>query len=170
MPSVAFARPMWPATLRALRELTRLALATLVLAVGLGGAAASGPPDRPAADLGTRPVAAEPAARPFAAELPARPIADNLATRPLAAELPAWQVAATRPVAATVVAHPAAEAVRAADELPAWPVPALAQAGPPAQHLDAGPGPSAAILAHHVAAPRPTAGHGEPTRRGPPSA
>ncbi|MCZ7421285.1 hypothetical protein O7605_17410 [Verrucosispora sp. WMMA2121] len=46
MPSPAFARPLWPATLRALRELTRLALASLVLAVGLGGAVAADPPAR----------------------------------------------------------------------------------------------------------------------------
>ncbi|MEV2236761.1 hypothetical protein [Micromonospora sp. NPDC049891] len=49
MPSLAFARPMWPATLCALRELTRLALASLVLAVGLGGAVAADPPARSAA-------------------------------------------------------------------------------------------------------------------------
>ncbi|MEV6811918.1 hypothetical protein [Micromonospora sp. NPDC051296] len=155
MPSVAFARPMWPATLRALRELTRLALATLALAAGLGGAAASGLPDRPAADLGSRPIAAEPAARPFAAELPARQVAADLGTRS---------------IAATIVAQPAVEAVRAADGLPARQVQALAQAGPPAQHIDAVSGPAAAVLAHHVAAPRPAAGHGEPTRRGPPGA
>ncbi|WP_216592719.1 hypothetical protein [Verrucosispora sioxanthis] len=46
MPSPAFARPLWPATLCALRELTRLALASLVLAVGLGGAVAADPPTR----------------------------------------------------------------------------------------------------------------------------
>ncbi|WBB47885.1 hypothetical protein O3597_22610 [Verrucosispora sp. WMMA2044] len=46
MPSPAFARPLWPATLCALRELTRLALASLVLAVGLGGAVAADPPGR----------------------------------------------------------------------------------------------------------------------------
>lgn len=46
MPSLAFARPMWPATLCALRELTRLALASLVLAVGLGATVAADPPER----------------------------------------------------------------------------------------------------------------------------
>ncbi|MFF5213680.1 hypothetical protein [Micromonospora sp. NPDC000442] len=46
MPSPAFARPLWPAMLCALRELTRLALATLVLAVGLGGAVAADPSAR----------------------------------------------------------------------------------------------------------------------------
>ncbi|MFV2103914.1 hypothetical protein [Micromonospora sp. LOL_024] len=53
MPSLAFARPMWPATLRAMRELTRLALAALVLAVGVGGIAAELPTRPTAADLPT---------------------------------------------------------------------------------------------------------------------
>ncbi|MGC5050993.1 hypothetical protein ACLQ2S_06040 [Micromonospora sp. DT48] len=48
MPSPAIARPLWPATLRALRELTRLALASLVLAVGLGAAVAADPAAPPA--------------------------------------------------------------------------------------------------------------------------
>ncbi|MBQ1072727.1 hypothetical protein KBX06_06035 [Micromonospora sp. C31] len=38
MPSVASVDPFWSVTLRCLRELTRLAVAALVLAVGLGGA------------------------------------------------------------------------------------------------------------------------------------
>ncbi|MBQ1025265.1 hypothetical protein [Micromonospora sp. C95] len=46
MSSPAFARPLWPATLCALRELTRLALASLVLAVGLGGGVTTDPPVR----------------------------------------------------------------------------------------------------------------------------
>ncbi|MBQ1049522.1 hypothetical protein KBX50_13740 [Micromonospora sp. C51] len=49
MSSPAFARPLWPAMLCALRELTRLALATLVLAVGVGGAVAADPSARPTA-------------------------------------------------------------------------------------------------------------------------
>ncbi|WBB56232.1 hypothetical protein [Verrucosispora sp. WMMD573] len=49
MPSPAFARPLWPAMLCALRELTRMALATLVLAVGIGGAVTADPPARPTA-------------------------------------------------------------------------------------------------------------------------
>ncbi|MER7416633.1 hypothetical protein ABT346_07570 [Micromonospora peucetia] len=47
MPSVASVDPFWSVTLRSLRELTRLAVAALVLAVGLGGAAAA--PTPPAA-------------------------------------------------------------------------------------------------------------------------
>lgn len=55
---------MWPATLRALRELTRLALAALVLVVGLGGAVATGLPGQPTAlDLPARPVTATVVAR-----------------------------------------------------------------------------------------------------------
>ena len=38
---VAFAPRLWAATLRTLRELTRLAMTALVLAVGLGGGAAA---------------------------------------------------------------------------------------------------------------------------------
>ncbi|GIJ23527.1 hypothetical protein [Micromonospora lutea] len=75
MPSPAFARPLWPATLRALRELTRLALASLVLAVGLGAAVAADPPARSAAvppsnaavavgPLSTAAVAVRPAIEP----------------------------------------------------------------------------------------------------------
>ncbi|MFV2116678.1 hypothetical protein ACFHW0_30745 [Micromonospora sp. LOL_025] len=37
MPSAASVDPFWSVTLRSLRELTRLAIAALVLAVGLGG-------------------------------------------------------------------------------------------------------------------------------------
>ncbi|RIV37052.1 hypothetical protein [Micromonospora radicis] len=66
MPSLAFARPLWPATLCALRDLTRLALAALVLAVGLGGVAATGQP-----------------ARPDVTALPARPVANLVTARPV---------------------------------------------------------------------------------------
>ena len=38
---VAFAPPIWAATLRTLRELTRLAVTALVLVVGAGGVAAA---------------------------------------------------------------------------------------------------------------------------------
>ncbi|MBX7269383.1 hypothetical protein KIF24_27440 [Micromonospora sp. Llam7] len=81
MPSLVLARPMWPATLRALRGLTRLALASLVLAVGLGGIAADLP------------------ARPSTVELPA------VATRPAAAPdrvanpAPAWHERAATAIA-----------------------------------------------------------------------
>ncbi|MFY1597838.1 hypothetical protein [Micromonospora sp. WMMD737] len=44
MPSVASVDPFWSMTLRSLRELTRLAVAALVLAVGLGGATAAPAP------------------------------------------------------------------------------------------------------------------------------
>ncbi|MFC5927224.1 hypothetical protein [Micromonospora vulcania] len=47
MPSVASVRPARWAVLRSLRELTRLAVTVLVLAVGLGGALATTPPDAP---------------------------------------------------------------------------------------------------------------------------
>ncbi|MCL7457306.1 hypothetical protein ABT235_23245 [Micromonospora echinofusca] len=43
MPSVASVDPFWSVTLRSLRELTRLAVAALVLAVGLGAVAAPAP-------------------------------------------------------------------------------------------------------------------------------
>ncbi|GIJ29408.1 hypothetical protein Vqi01_45700 [Micromonospora qiuiae] len=62
MSSLAFARPMWPATLRAFRELTRLALATLVLAVALGATAAT--EAIPGIDLPAGPAAATVALRP----------------------------------------------------------------------------------------------------------
>ncbi|MEU6072889.1 hypothetical protein [Micromonospora sp. NPDC047074] len=51
MPSVA-SDPFWSVTLRSLRELTRLAVAALVLAVGLGGATAA-PAPAPADALGS---------------------------------------------------------------------------------------------------------------------
>ncbi|PWU62468.1 hypothetical protein DLE60_00145, partial [Micromonospora globispora] len=41
MQLVAFAPPIWPATLRTLRKLTRLAVTALVLVVGAGGVAAA---------------------------------------------------------------------------------------------------------------------------------
>ncbi|MFG2012836.1 hypothetical protein ACGFNF_27600 [Micromonospora sp. NPDC048868] len=44
MPSAASVDPFWSVTLRSLRELTRLAVAALVLAVGLGGATAASAP------------------------------------------------------------------------------------------------------------------------------
>ncbi|MGC5333694.1 hypothetical protein [Micromonospora sp. DT62] len=44
MPSVASVDPFWSVTLRSLRELTRLAVAALVLAVGLGSATAAPAP------------------------------------------------------------------------------------------------------------------------------
>ncbi|MCW3814505.1 hypothetical protein ONA91_08545 [Micromonospora sp. DR5-3] len=58
MPFVAFAPSLWAATLRSLRELTRVAATTLALVVGLTGpaaAAAASDPVRP--DATHRPVA-----------------------------------------------------------------------------------------------------------------
>lgn len=52
---VAFAPPLWAATLRTLRKRTRLAVTALVLVVGLGGTAASAAPAeafRPTAEPG----------------------------------------------------------------------------------------------------------------------
>ncbi|WP_157746285.1 hypothetical protein [Micromonospora inositola] len=52
---VAFAPPLWAATLRTLRKLTRLAVTALVLVAGLGGATASAAPAeafRPTAEPG----------------------------------------------------------------------------------------------------------------------
>ncbi|MET8306219.1 MULTISPECIES: hypothetical protein [unclassified Micromonospora] len=47
MSSAALVRPARRAVLRSLRELTRLAVTALVLAVGLGGALAATPPPAP---------------------------------------------------------------------------------------------------------------------------
>ncbi|MFG3703476.1 hypothetical protein ACGF7U_01890 [Micromonospora sp. NPDC047670] len=47
MPSAASTDPFWSVTLRSLRELTRLAVAALVLAVGLGGVTAAPAPATP---------------------------------------------------------------------------------------------------------------------------
>ncbi|MEU9507002.1 hypothetical protein AB0D32_12055 [Micromonospora sp. NPDC048170] len=62
MPSVASVDPFWSVTLRSLRELTRLAFAALVLAVGLGGAATAPTPSAavpgPAAVIAVGPAAA----------------------------------------------------------------------------------------------------------------
>jgi hypothetical protein len=49
VPPVAIARRLWPATLRSFRDLSRLAVTALVLAVGLGGATAATPAGPPAA-------------------------------------------------------------------------------------------------------------------------
>ncbi|MEU7998721.1 hypothetical protein AB0B83_25795 [Micromonospora sp. NPDC049060] len=68
MPSVASVDPFWSVTLRSLRELTRLAVAALVLAVGLGGATAASAP-APFAAV-TAPV---PAAVPAGASAPLTP-------------------------------------------------------------------------------------------------
>ncbi|WP_446218076.1 hypothetical protein [Micromonospora sp. IBHARD004] len=51
---VAFAPPLWAATLRTVRRLTRMAVTALVLVVGLGGTAAPAPAEaaRPTAEPG----------------------------------------------------------------------------------------------------------------------
>jgi len=80
--SVALVRPARWAVLRSLRELTRLAVTALVLAVGLGGALAATPPPaeaqlRPSA-VSSRVDAVRPAAAPTTERtsqpVPARPV------------------------------------------------------------------------------------------------
>ncbi|MEU4780875.1 hypothetical protein [Micromonospora sp. NPDC023633] len=93
MPSVASVDPFWSVTLRSLRELTRLAVAALVLAVGLGGATAAPAP---------MPSAAGPAA--VTASLPA------VASARVAQPLPRRE-----PVAEQVSGSAAPPAARRAD-------------------------------------------------------
>ncbi|MBY8871731.1 hypothetical protein K7640_07740 [Micromonospora sp. PLK6-60] len=131
---VAIARPSWPATLRSLRSLTRLAVAALVLAAGLGAPAhAAAPTDAPATPI-VAPVRADALATSMAAPIvaPARPAA--LAT----------------PVGAPVASHgpAAAPGGRVGDgfAIPAVPGPAFA--------------PSAAVAA---ATGDPVGGHLMPT-------
>ncbi|MGC4786236.1 hypothetical protein ACLQ22_00100 [Micromonospora sp. DT178] len=62
MPHVASLDPFWSVTLRSLRELTRLAIAALVLAVGLGGASAAPAPSAGAPAAVTVPAAVTAAA------------------------------------------------------------------------------------------------------------
>ncbi|WP_130331135.1 hypothetical protein [Micromonospora kangleipakensis] len=69
---VAFAPPLWAATLRTLRGLTRPAVTALVLVVGLGGPAAA-----PASAEAVRPTA-EPG-RIAAFQVPPAPITDSAA-------------------------------------------------------------------------------------------
>ncbi|MGW0503148.1 hypothetical protein [Micromonospora sp. NPDC003241] len=140
MSSVALARPLWPATLRTLRELTRLALAALVLAVGLGTAAAN-LPARPAGDQ------------------PIHAVADHRA----------WSVTADLPTWPGTVA-PAAEQVRASGTLATSPTQPTVPTPPPARPEPAAESGAATTTVHQLAAPRPTVGNGEPTRRGPPAA
>ncbi|NLU79819.1 hypothetical protein HCA58_15795 [Micromonospora sp. HNM0581] len=90
MPSPASVRPMWSATLCALRELTRLALASLMFAVAFGGAAAAETPVWFAADAPS--TAANPIGPPGVAPVTISP-----------------------PGAASVTRQPAAESVRAGD-------------------------------------------------------
>ncbi|QOC93970.1 hypothetical protein [Micromonospora craniellae] len=142
MSSVALARPLWPATLRTLRELTRLALAALVLAVGLGAAAA---------------------------DLPLRPAGDQ-PTRVAAVDHRAWSVAADLPAWPGTVT-PVTEQVRASGVLAtSHPQPTIPTAPPARPEPTAGSGLAGTTTVHQSAVPRPAVGHGEPTRRGPPAA
>ncbi|MER7330524.1 MULTISPECIES: hypothetical protein [unclassified Micromonospora] len=84
MPSVASTDPFWSATLRSLRELTRLAVAALVLAVGLGGVTAA-----PALSV---PTLGPAASAPVAANAPVAAIA------PVDRPLPRREPAAERTV------------------------------------------------------------------------
>ncbi|MEU6207099.1 hypothetical protein ABZ814_26315 [Micromonospora musae] len=98
MLSVASARPTWRTTLRTLGELTRLAVATLALAVGLGAAAPAGPPATAAQLQPTsvssqvevlRPEIAPVAERLTPAEAPAHRPAEPLLAAPAAGTLTA---------------------------------------------------------------------------------
>lgn len=73
MPSAASTDPFWSVTLRSLRELTRLAVAALVLAVGLGGVTAA-------------PAPAAPTLGPAVASTPVAPVDRPLPRREPAAE------------------------------------------------------------------------------------
>ncbi|WP_431728431.1 hypothetical protein [Verrucosispora sp. TAA-831] len=140
MSSVALARPLWPATLRTLRELTRLALAALVLAVGLGTAADL--PLRPAGDQTAHAVAGH-HAWSVTADLPTWPGT----VAPVTEQVRASGTLSTSPTQHTAPTAP-----------PTRPAPS------------AGAGSAATTTVHRLAAPRPAVGHGEPTRRGPPAA
>ncbi|PWR15794.1 hypothetical protein DKT69_09025 [Micromonospora sicca] len=81
---VAFAPPLWAATLHTLRRRTRLAVTALVLVVGLGGTAAT-PAEafRPAAEpaqLAAFQVPRVPVAGPATADRPAGAAAEPVAT------------------------------------------------------------------------------------------
>ncbi|MEU7585689.1 hypothetical protein AB0A95_05240 [Micromonospora sp. NPDC049230] len=82
MSSAVFVRPARWAVLRSLRELTRLAITALVLAVGLGGALAATPPP---ASTQLRPSAVSSrvaSVRPDATPVTERSVAQPAAARP----------------------------------------------------------------------------------------
>ncbi|MEV4197761.1 hypothetical protein [Micromonospora globbae] len=106
MLSVAFARPAWRATLRSLRELTRLAVAALALTVGLNAATpASAPtPAAPASTVSSRALVGSP---------DSAPTADRLADTDVSIHPPTDEHSSVAPAADVVlpaaVATPAAE-------------------------------------------------------------
>ncbi|MEU5945251.1 hypothetical protein ABZ793_06775 [Micromonospora sp. NPDC047465] len=85
MPFVAPADPFWSVTLRSLRELTRLAVAALVLAVGLGGVTAAPAPPAPAlgpAAAGAPAAVGVPVEQPLPGRAPAAERVVDAATPP----------------------------------------------------------------------------------------
>ncbi|MGC5032880.1 hypothetical protein [Micromonospora sp. DT229] len=152
MPTLAFARPLWPVGRCALTDLTRLALVALILAVGLGGATGG---------------------RPDTTELPAAPTSTGLASRAVEGPLTGWpgREVSTSTGSAVTVAPATGSAVSVASatgHTPTQPVRALAAAAVPYPETSEA-APTAAV------APRPAVVHlatgaGEPTRRGPPGA
>ncbi|MEV0153090.1 hypothetical protein AB0H57_05030 [Micromonospora sp. NPDC050686] len=68
---VAIARPSWPATLRSLRSLTRLAVAALILAAGLGTPASAAAPADALATPIVAPVRADALVTPVVPPVPA---------------------------------------------------------------------------------------------------
>lgn len=152
MQSVAFAPPVWAATLRAVRRLTRMAATALVLVVGLNGL--------------TAPVSADPlgpvsAVRPLAGPRVSQGSVDASAILSLAGPVDAgWEPSAT-------TARWASEAAGSATRHPRV-VPTTPTAGIPSRPVEpeaAAPRPDAAILAHST-----DPGRESVTRRGPPRA
>ncbi|MGN9811005.1 hypothetical protein ACTMSW_16790 [Micromonospora sp. BQ11] len=106
MPSVASSHPLWGITLRSLRDLTRLAVTAVALAVGLGGttAAVAAPPPAPVVHVAP---AVHVAPVPSVAVARVEPIGAAPAgyvTAPLAARPPAPASDDLRPVATVRVA------------------------------------------------------------------
>lgn len=102
---VAFARPLWAAALRALRQLTRLAVTALVLIVGSGGVATA-PPTTAALQptVVTSRVAEVRVDRATVAELAADDPAERAIVLPVEQE--ARPAAAFRPATAVALADP----------------------------------------------------------------
>ncbi|WP_327033100.1 hypothetical protein [Micromonospora ureilytica] len=108
MSSAAFARPARWAVLRSLRELTRLAVTALVLAVGLGAALAATPPPAPTqlrpSAVSSRVASVRPDAGPAVERAGQPTVAPTAGTRDTAT---ADTATATGPVAAGLVHAPA---------------------------------------------------------------